>query len=141
VSEHALTRSVRDSAARLDATAGPDVGDPYSAPPPARPFRAEVGADPGRLRIAFTTEASNGAPVHEDCVRAVREAAALCASLGHEVTEGAPTLDEDVLTRAFMARLIPSLQCSSCRRPNSGSGAHVGVRLRRASAPGWQMQR
>ena len=102
VSEHALTRSVRDSAALLDATAGPDVGDPYAVPPPARPFLAEVGADPGRLRIALTTEASNGAPVHEDCARAAREAAALCASLGHEVTEAAPTLEEEVLTRAFM---------------------------------------
>ena len=49
--EHALTRSVRDSAALLDATSGPDVGDPYWAPPPARPFLDEVGADPGRLRI------------------------------------------------------------------------------------------
>ena len=53
--EHALTRSVRDSAALLDATSGPDVGDPYWAPPPTRPFLAEVGADPGRLRIGYTT--------------------------------------------------------------------------------------
>jgi amidase len=45
--EHALTRSVRDSAALLDATSGPALGDPYWAPPPARPFAAEVGADPG----------------------------------------------------------------------------------------------
>ena len=51
--EHALTRSVRDSAALLDATSGPRLGDPYPAPPPARPFAAEVGADPGRLRIAL----------------------------------------------------------------------------------------
>ena len=51
--EHAVTRSVRDSAALLDATAGPAPGDPYSAPPPARPFADEVGADPGRLRIAL----------------------------------------------------------------------------------------
>jgi amidase len=52
--EHALTRTVRDSAALLDATSGPALGDPYWAPPPARPFEREVGADPGRLRIAFT---------------------------------------------------------------------------------------
>src|SRR5207248_10357005 len=51
--EHALTRSVRDSAALLDAIAGPAPGDPYPAPTPARPFVTEVGADPGRLRIAF----------------------------------------------------------------------------------------
>ena len=55
--EHALTRTVRDSAALLDAVAGPDLGDPYHAPPPAGPFAEEVGADPGRLRIAFSDRA------------------------------------------------------------------------------------
>jgi len=85
--EHALTRSVRDSAALLDATAGPDLGDPYWAPPPARPFLAEVGADPGRLRIAFTTRAPGGQPVHPHCVEAARDAARLCDRLGHEVVE------------------------------------------------------
>ncbi|MEA3018953.1 MAG: amidase, partial [Actinomycetota bacterium] len=52
--EHVLTRSVRDSAAVLDATAGPSPGDPYPAPVVARPFRDEVGRDPGRLRVAFS---------------------------------------------------------------------------------------
>src|SRR5207249_7850882 len=50
VVEHAVTLTVRDSAALLDATAGPDLGDPYWAPQPARPFGKEVGADPGPLR-------------------------------------------------------------------------------------------
>ena len=59
---HAVTRSVRDSAALLDATSGPDVGDPYWAPPPARPFLDEVGRDPGRLRIALTTTAVERPP-------------------------------------------------------------------------------
>ena len=85
--EHALTRSVRDSAALLDATCGPDPGDPYWAPPPARPFSDEVGADPGVLRIAFTTRARPGIDVHPDCVAAVENVAALCADLGHEVEE------------------------------------------------------
>jgi amidase len=85
--EHALTRSVRDSAVLLDATAGPDLGDPYWAPPPARPFAQEVGADPGRLRIAFTARTPDDQPVHPDCVAAVEDAAALCAALGHEVSE------------------------------------------------------
>jgi len=57
---HAITRSVRDSAALMDATSGPMVGDPYWAPPPVRPFLEEVGADPGHLRIAFTTTAPKG---------------------------------------------------------------------------------
>ena len=101
--EHALTRSVRDSAVVLDATAGPDVGDPYWAPLPARPFADEVGADPGQLRIAFTTTALTGVAVHDDCVSAVREAAALCAELGHEVVEAAPALDGDQVSFAFIA--------------------------------------
>ena len=102
VAEHAITRSVRDSAALLDATSGPDVGDPYWAPPPARPFLQEVGADPGRLRIAFTAQSATGASVHPDCVAAVRDAAALCADLGHEVTEVTPAIDGQVVTQAFM---------------------------------------
>ena len=101
VVEHAITRSVRDSAALLDATSGPDVGDPYWAPPPARPFLHEVGADPGRLRIAFTTEAVSGVPIHPDCVRAVNDAAELCADLGHEVLEAAPALDGEMVNQWF----------------------------------------
>ena len=85
--EHALTRSVRDSATLLDATAGPDLGDPYWAPPPARPFIEEVGADPGKLKIAFTTKAREGIEVHPDCIQAVQDVAALCDELGHEVEE------------------------------------------------------
>lgn len=69
VVEHAVTRSVRDSAALLDATSGPDTGDPYWAPPPQRPFIQEVGAGPGRLKIAVVTESPMGGPVHEDCGR------------------------------------------------------------------------
>src|SRR2546428_651609 len=102
VVEHAVTRSVRDSAALLDATAGPDVGDPYWAPSPRGPFAREVAADPGRLRIAFTTTAATGAPVHPDCVAAVHDAARLAASLGHEVVEAAPAVDGDLLTQSFI---------------------------------------
>lgn len=95
--EHALTRSVRDSALLLDATAGPDLGDPYPAPTPERPFADEVGADPGRLRVAFTARTPAGQSVHSDCVAAVQDAAALCANLGHEVVErDLPGLDERV---------------------------------------------
>jgi amidase len=102
VCEHAVTRSVRDSAALLDATSGPAPGDPYWAPPPKRSFLKEVGADPGKLRIAFTVEAARGIAVHDDCVRAVREAASLCSDLGHEVTEAAPELNGELITQAFV---------------------------------------
>ncbi len=92
--EHALTMSVRDSAALLDATAGPDLGDPYPAPRPERPFADEIGADPGRLRIAFTARTPGGEPGHPDCVAALTDAATLCAELGHEMVEAdLPGLD------------------------------------------------
>ena len=103
VVDHALARTVRDSAALLDATAGPAPGDPYAAPPPARAFLAEVGADPGRLRIAWSASNPIAAPVHPDCVRAVEDAAALCADLGHDVEEAAPAIDGDLLYESFFA--------------------------------------
>jgi amidase len=101
ICEHAVTRSVRDSAALLDATSGPDLGDPYWAPPPARPFAQEVGAPPGRLRIAFATRAATGVSVHPDCVRAVEEAGRLCAQLGHEVAEASPDIDVEAMNHGF----------------------------------------
>ncbi len=101
--EHAVTRSVRDSAALLDATAGPAPGDPYWAPPPARPYAQEAGADPGRLRIALISSTLTGTPLHADCRRAVEAAAKLCAGLGHEVTEDQFPIDGEIFTRAFLA--------------------------------------
>jgi len=113
VHEHVVTRSVRDTAAVLDATAGPDVGAPYYAPPPARPFLQEVGADPGRLRIAFSVAPLGGGPVDAQCVDAVRDAAMLCESLGHVVEEAMPRTAIDdievkfsVLWMAFVAWAI-----------------------------------
>ena len=97
---HALSISVRDSAAMLDATSSPEVGAPYGIPTPARPFLKEVGADPGKLKIAFS---SKGAAdfTHPDCIAAVKDAAKLCESLGHIVEEAAPVVDYDTLANAF----------------------------------------
>ena len=92
--QHVVTRSVRDSAAALDATAGTEPGAPYAAPTQERPFLHEVGTRPGRLRIAFTRDAQSGVAVHTECVRAVEEAAILCADLGHQVEEAAPACDQ-----------------------------------------------
>ena len=99
--EHALTRSVRDSAAILDATAGRVPGDPYAATPPVRPFLAEVGADPGRLRIAWSATPPIATVVHPDCARAARETAELLAELGHDVEEAAPEFDGETLIEPF----------------------------------------
>jgi amidase len=102
VVEHVLTRSVRDSAAFLDATHGPDLGAPYAAPPVARSFLEEAGQPPGRLRVGFTAGPFLGHSVHPDCAEAARDAAQLCESLGHDVEEAAPPLDRDQLTRAYL---------------------------------------
>jgi len=86
VCELAVTRSVRDTAAVLDAVAGPAPGDPYAAPAPARPYAEEVGRDPGRLRIGMQTAAFGGTvETHPDCVAAVETAMTLLESVGHHV--------------------------------------------------------
>lgn len=103
VVEHAVTRTVRDSAAILDATHGADPGAPYWAPPPTRSFLDEVGAEPGRLRIAMTTATITGTPVHPDCLAAVHDAAKLCEGLGHEVVEAEPPLDGELTMQTFLA--------------------------------------
>lgn len=102
IAEHAVTRSVRDSAALLDATSGPDIGDPYWAPPPKRPFLKEIGENPGKLRIALTKQGYDGTEVHPDCIKAVEDAARLCEDLGHPVEEARPTLDPDQISSAFI---------------------------------------
>ena len=102
---HAITRTVRDSAALLDASSGPAAGDPYWAPPPSRPFLLEVGDEPGKLRIAVMKKAVGGVAVHPECVKGVESVAKLCAELGHHVVEAAPDFDFAAL-RWAMAVII-----------------------------------
>jgi len=91
VHEHALTRSVRDSAALLDVTSGPDTGDPYFAPHKAKTFLEEIGDDVRRLKIGFLRSVPDGwhvkTEIHPDCAEAVNDAAKLCNSLGYIVEE------------------------------------------------------
>lgn len=100
---HVITRSVRDSAVMLDATAGADIGAPYFAAPPARPFLSEVGTDPGKLCIAFNSEHFWGGTVGSDCVKGLEATAKLCQELGHEVVEAAPQIDGKAIAAAFLA--------------------------------------
>jgi amidase len=100
LSEHALTRSVRDSARLLDATHGARPGDPYRAPAPTQPFTAALDA-PRRLRIAVSTATSTGASPHPECAAAVARAARLCEQLGHEVDEAQPDFDGSALVQAW----------------------------------------
>jgi amidase len=96
VAELAVTRSVRDAAAILDAVHGPVPGDPYAAPPPARPFLEEVGADPGALRIGLMTAPPGGQfETHAECAAAAESAAALLEELGHHVERAHPAALED----------------------------------------------
>ncbi len=102
--EHVHTRSVRDSAAILDVTAGPTCGDPYWPAPPERPYRDEVARDPGRLRIALGTAPFTGRPAHPECIAAARGTGLLCEELGHGVEEAAPQVDGTRLLKAFAVR-------------------------------------
>jgi amidase len=93
--EFALTRSVRDAAALLDAVAGPDPGAPGHPVPPARPYREQIGTPPSRLRIAWTTTPASGAKIDPECEKAVHETVRLLESLGHTLIEDRPRYDWD----------------------------------------------
>ena len=87
----ALARTVRDAAAVLDIMSGQMPGDPYTAPRLDGPLRNEVGADPGKLRIGFTTAAPEHlATVDPVCAQVAESAAKLLAELGHDVSEDSP---------------------------------------------------
>ncbi len=96
-----LSWTVRDAAAFLDVIAGYEAGDSVRLPPPPRPFADEVGAAPGRLRIAFTLEPPLEFPVDAPCAAAVAGAASLLVELGHEVREATPLWSEDGLLDRF----------------------------------------
>lgn len=104
VARLAVTRSVRDTATLLDAVHGARPGDPYTAPPPIRPYGDELGADPGSLRIGLRVEPPSipGDP-HPDAVAAVEGAAALLESLGHRVEVASPeALDDPAFVQYFI---------------------------------------
>jgi amidase len=110
VTPHAITRSVRDSAALLDATWGIEPGSRYTAPTPSNgTFLEETKRPPGKLRIALVLESPVGGPVDIECVAAARETARLCESLGHQIEEASPVLDVGALTSAFLAVVMTSV--------------------------------
>lgn len=90
---HALTTTVRDSAALLDVIAGPLPGEAFSAPAPDGTFLDATHRDPGRLRIGLATRARGGVDLDPQCERAVMETAKLCESLGHDVEIMVPAFD------------------------------------------------
>lgn len=111
VVEHVLTRTVRDSAALLDATAGPAPGAMNTPPPPSRPFAQEVGAPPGRLRIAVFDGALLGSGIAPTCRLAVAETTALLEDLGHDVVSTAlDHIDWSAFAQAYVAMLAAEVR-------------------------------
>jgi len=91
-----VTHTVADTALFLDVVSGAEPGDPYNAPPFARPLSAEVGQDPGRLRIGVLDHPlAPGISPDADGRRIVDEAATILSDLGHEVTVSWPSALED----------------------------------------------
>ena len=106
VQSHVLTRSVRDSAAALDATQGADRGAPYEIRRPEGPYLEEIEKDPGRLKIALNTSSPLGMDADPQCTKAAEETGKLLESLGHDVLEAIPDIDGIKLARSFMTMLF-----------------------------------
>ncbi|HEY0104582.1 MAG TPA: amidase family protein [Rhizomicrobium sp.] len=98
-----VTKSVRDTAAALDALGGIDYGDPYFAPPPEGSYLDGIRRKPKRLRIAVSTRMMNGTAHDPEVTAAVKNTAKLCESLGHSVEEADPPIDAGGLVNAFSA--------------------------------------
>lgn len=134
--EHVITRSVRDSAALLDCTAGPAVGDPYSGPLRDGNFLPEVSKNPGRLRIAVQVESMGGARPHPDCERAVTESASLLEELGHHVEYAQPRYDSASAGKAFRlviaSNVLAAVERHSVRvnrKPEDGEIERINARF------------
>ena len=118
-----LTRSVCDTAALLDATAGPDVGAPYYAPALAGTFTEAITRPPRRLRIALSTRSFTGEEIHPDCVAAVLHTAALCESLGHQLVPADPTIDIRKFAHAWANIVACGTQLTV--RSRAGDASHI----------------
>lgn len=126
--ELCVSRSLRDTAAFLDAVRGPGVGDTVIAPPPTRPYLDELNAEPGRLRIGLLDHHPYGAAVHDECATAVRATAALLADAGHHVEPGFPAaLTNPDFTARFTALWSTNMGASFQRVADQlGRDLHTG---------------
>ncbi|MBI2969973.1 MAG: amidase [Gammaproteobacteria bacterium] len=100
--EFAVTRTVRDAAALLDAVQGAGLGDPYVIAPPRRSYNIEINKKPKRLRIALMTASWGGQKIDPAVVAGVKHTARQCEALGHRVTEAAPPLDWEQFVQATL---------------------------------------
>ena len=124
--EHAVTLSVRDSAALLDATRGAGPGDPYTAPPPARPYMEEVAAPPPPLRIAYTTVTPNGAAVDPESLATLEATVRLCADLGHHVEPADPEIERKAVIPTFITLAAVNTVVNLSTHPTAGRPAREG---------------
>jgi amidase len=108
--EHVLTRSVRDSAAVLDVTHGPDIGSPHPLPVFSGSFLNAVSRAPGRLKIAVSKTPMLGKAISPEVATAFDEAVRILADLGHEVVEAAPPVDREAFSMAFLTALAGELR-------------------------------
>ena len=111
---HIVSRSVRDSAAMLDATHGSELGSLCHIAPPERPYLQEVTRDPGRLRIGFSVKSPIGTEVDAEAVKAVRDTAKLLEALGHHVEEAEPAVNGLQLAKDFV--MMWFAQCAATVR-------------------------
>ena len=126
---HALTRSVRDSAALLDATTGPELASSFVVAPPERPYLDEVTRDGPRLRIGFSTRSPLGSAVDREAVLAVDNAAQRLASLGHFVEPAEPKIDAEALIADFLR--LPMIAACMAEREIVRLVGRAGLKLER----------
>ncbi|WP_247540180.1 amidase [Bradyrhizobium sp. 168] len=96
-----VSRTVRDTAAYLDAVAGAHPGDPYALPLPGKPYLTAISEAPRRLRIGLATRLPDGSPIHSEVTKAIERAASICADLGHDLVEHHLTYDLENFKQIF----------------------------------------
>ena len=108
--ETVISRSVRDSAALLDAVSGSDIGSPYLSPPKTTSYLEDVTTSPGKLRIAFSSHPFLGEAVHDDCHTGLKVTVQLLEELGHELVEDKPKFNEEAFALNFLKVLVAEIR-------------------------------
>ncbi len=154
--DHVVSRTVRDSAAMLDATGYPEPASPYAPPPKERPYMEEITKSPGKLKIAWSSETPGGKPIDPEIQAALEKTADLLAKLGHTVTPRGLGIDYRQLYRAqgavsgsnFAAGMLRRIEAMGREpeqdelEPLTWAGFKNGSKLTGAQAMwGWQQLR
>ncbi len=121
--EHAVSLSVRDSAALLDATCGAGAGDPYVEPAPRQPYLMEGARQHERLTIAWTARAPNGAKIDAECLRLLSQTVQRCIDLGHQVEERDPPIDGAAVVPTFLTLAAANTVVNLAGHPTAGRPA------------------